>query len=497
MRQNTENIIKPRESVIALLIIGLALIYIPFKIASYGWTPADDATRHSAFATVNKEWSDIVVIKPEYSADHNPGWHSVLRFIHKIGANKTNLLRFSFIGLFLFVNFAGIIVSPKPIAWFASLFLLLITEPGILGRLLLGRPYLFSFAITLLLFKLWSDQKLSIKSQIKLPISVILITLSVWIHGSWYLFLLIPFSFFLAGKNKAALQLFACIIAGTLLGALLSGDFAGFLRFHTFATINIFSEKTFNWLLVTEFRAGNIPIIWLLVAVPIIFYLSNINKLNPRELLSDPVFMMVLLNWMLGIMTIRFWIDWGLPALMYWLSFRISDVLNSSDIFKEPRIKYGLTLFMIVSTVFVATNDGGGRFSKAVFDQPIDFSEERLKGWAPEPGAIIYSNNMGVFYKHFHAYPEMPWKYILGFESALMPDEDRKILRNIGYNFGRTEEFLPWINKMRPGDRMILYGNLKDVPNTEWIQGSRFCWIGRKTASATANITTPPTSDTP
>jgi len=497
MWQKIENLIKSREALLSLLLISLALLYIPFKVTSYGWMPGDDAKRHSAFATVNKEWSDIVVIKPEYSSDHNPGWHSILRVVHKMGADKTNLLRFSFIGLFLLVNFTGLFVAPKPVAWLAAFFTLLITEPGILSRLLLGRPYLFSFAVTLVLLKIWSDTDLKLKTSTKLIISTLLITLAVWIHGSWYLFFLIPFAFFLAGFNKISLQLSACIVAGTLLGALLTGDFIAFFNYHIFATLDIFNEKTFNWLLVTEFRAGNVPFIWLLPVIPIIFWLVKNNKYKLSSLLSDPVFMLILLNWMLGIMTVRFWVDWGLPALMYWLSLRISDVIDSTDIFKQPRIKYGLMLFLLASTVFLATNDGGGRYSRSVFDQPIDFSEERLKGWAPEADGIVYSNQMGVFYNHFHAYPEAPWKYILGFESALMPDEDRKILRNIGYNFGRTEEFLPWINKMRPGDRMILYGNLKDVPNTEWIQGSRFCWIGRKTASATANITTPPTSDTP
>ena len=300
---------------------------------------------------------------------------------------------------------------------------------------------------------------------------------------------MIPFSFLLAGKMKESLLLTLCVITGTLIGAAMTGNFVDFLSYHFNATLNIYSEKTFNWLLVTENYSGVqttyfIPFLFAIIALCIYK-----KKLTFKELTTDPAFLLVLLSWLLSIEVIRFWIDWGRMALLFWLSYRFKDLIDSSETLKEPRVKYSLFLFVVCAVFFICTNDGGGRFSKDVFDQPIDFSEERLAGWAPEPGGIVYSDSMGVFYKHFYEYPTAPWKYILGFESAIMPDEDRKVLRRIGYNFRLPEEFLPWINKMTKADRLITIGSVGDFPQLESIRGARNYWIYRlKTATNTADL---------
>ena len=75
-------------------------------------------------------------------------------------------------------------------------------------------------------------------------------------------------------------------------------------------------------------------------------------------------------------------------------------------------------------------------------------------------------------------YPTEKWKYILGFESAIMKQEDKQTLRDIGYS-GLEESYSPWVKKMTEKDRLILRSKLTSFPELEWTRGNRTWWIGR------------------
>ena len=80
----------------------------------------------------------------------------------------------------------------------------------------------------------------------------------------------------------------------------------------------------------------------------------------------------------------------------------------------------------------------------------------------PDPGGILYTDDMRVFYQLFAAHPRAPWRYIVGYEPALMPPEDLATLRRIlaarsGPNFER------WVARMQPADRLVLR-SLEGVP---------------------------------
>ena len=483
------NIIKNRESGILLLIILSALIFIPFKILSYGWTPSDDANRHVAFSTIDAKWSDILIIDDKYDTDHNAGWHQILRFLHKhCGFAKEDLMFFSVAGLFLLLNICGIITSPSPISWCVVLLMMLNIDGSIAYRMIMGRPFLFSCATTLVILYLWSFNSYEKRKPsqkiiwLKYLITLTSLSLSVWIHGSWYLFLIIPISFFIAGKTEDSLKLTACIILSTVIGAFLTGDFTNFLYFQFFATFSIFSEPTFNWLLVGEFAAGYQPVNWGLWVATIIFL--SIKKCNYKlkDIGNDPVFIMILLSWMGSIWVYRFWLDWGRIALMLWLSYKIYDIIKSSCSLNNPRIRYCLSLFVIICLVLCFVNDSEGRYTKAAMIQPIDFYSEqtldKLKGWEPGDGGIVYSTRMECFYQHFYMYPSAKWKYILGFEPAIMKQEDRQTMRDIDYT-GMEESYSPWVKKMTEKDRLILRTKLYTFPELEWKKGNRTWWIGR------------------
>ena len=486
-----EKIIKPKESLILLILIIASFVYIPFKILSLGWTPPDDANRHVAFATLdpNTKWSDILVMDERFDSDHNAGWHSILRFLYKYCSfDKQDLMFFSVTALFLLVHICGIICAPSPISWCIAVLIILGFDKEPL-RFLLGRPYLASYAVLLIMLRLWSIESFP-KSNLKIlnniwfkySITIIALTLGVWIHGSWYLYLLIPFSFFLAGKNKDALKLTLCIFVSTIIGSLLTEDFWGFLKFHYLIAFTIFSEKTYNWLLAKEFACGIQPVYWILPVGLLLFL--RIKKCNYKinYLANDSIFVFTLLCWLCSIYVIRFWIDWGRISLILWVSILVGNLISTFDSLKIPRIKYSLALFILTSLIACYTNDCNGRYTKPVLKQPIDFynasTKDLLKDWKPLDGGIIYSIEMNCFYLHFFQYPNTNWKYVTGFEPAIMKSEDKLTLRNIYYS-NLEEDFTPWINKMTKKDRLILDHELASFPQLEWIRANRHWWIGR------------------
>jgi hypothetical protein len=88
---------------------------------------------------------------------------------------------------------------------------------------------------------------------------------------------------------------------------------------------------------------------------------------------------------------------------------------------------------------------------------------------------------MAFFYNTFYKNPQGNWRYILGFEPALMPEEDLKILRQMEWNHFDLASYEPWIKKMRPQDRLEVPGAAPPpMPELEWHAGARNLWIGRK-----------------
>ena len=77
---------------------------------------------------------------------------------------------------------------------------------------------------------------------------------------------------------------------------------------------------------------------------------------------------------------------------------------------------------------------------------------------------------MRFFFNTFYKNPQADWRYILGFEPALMLPEDLKVYRAIQRGGRAVETYEPWIKKMRPEDRLadgrpIRAGSL---PPLEW-----------------------------
>ena len=51
--------------------------------------------------------------------------------------------------------------------------------------------------------------------------------------------------------------------------------------------------------------------------------------------LNGPLFLLVVVGWLLGLKVYRFWSDWGLPAAMVWMALQFQQV-GSSESTGEP-----------------------------------------------------------------------------------------------------------------------------------------------------------------
>ena len=65
------------------IIVLSTLILTPLKILSYGFVPGGDARRHIAKAFTDKSDGQVVMLRPGFTLDHNPGWEWVLRRVQK------------------------------------------------------------------------------------------------------------------------------------------------------------------------------------------------------------------------------------------------------------------------------------------------------------------------------------------------------------------------------------------------------------------------------
>jgi hypothetical protein len=126
-----------------------------------------------------------------------------------------------------------------------------------------------------------------------------------------------------------------------------------------------------------------------------------------------------------------------------------------------------------------------------------------LEGWMPDKGGIFYSADMSLFYQTFFKNPDGDWRYILGFESTFMPEEDFKVFHSVLWNNGDGKAYAPWVKKMRPQDRLVVRGGgtgQPDIPGLDWYYGVSGVWLGRvpRTNSiaipVTTAVTNPPAS---
>lgn len=307
-----------------------------------------------------------------------------------------------------------------------------------------------------------------------------LVASSVWIHASWYLFALPVAAFFIAREWRAGGRLMLCTAAGVIMGASLTGHPYLFLK-QTFIHMKLaFANVSAQRLLVGEFQSfsGDASIVFLVLGI--LLWRKVRGKWDIR-IVYNPIFVLAMLGWALGFVATRFWTDWGMPAAIFWVTAELSNLFHEKvDALSWKR---AFTAFAVAGVLFLAvTTDSNSRWTYNLNTEYLSQDNEKQAEWLPEPGGIIYADDMRIFYQTFFKNPKAPWRYILGFEPAMMPPDDLAILRKIHWNFAAGEAFKPWVEKMQPGDRMVIYGAYNGkppIPGLEWNYTATNIWIGR------------------
>ena len=462
---------------VGAILLGLV---IPLKIMSYGYIPRDDATRHVAKVVAEKPWSEILVMRPELaSEEHHPGWQAILGALHhKLDWGTDQLMFFSVCGLFVLTWLAAFVFQKRPEAMLIALFVAALLAPAPFTRLIFGRPFLIMTAVFLILLQLWVRAEKISRTQ--LIASTLLIAFSVWCHGSWYLFALPVAAFVLVGQWKKAFSIFACWIAGTLLGATLTGHPFSYIVHAVQHLMTTMGSHSLTRMLVTELRPDAGELIFA-GAVALLLVWRRARGEWKREVVFNPLFVMAALGWFLGLKVARFWVDWGFPAALLWMAMEFEAILESR-LARESLRSAALACVAAAGVYIATTRDIGDRWTKDLTVEYLTPDVPEMKPWLPETGGIIYSADMEVFFRTFYKNPHADWKYILGFEPGVMPQEDLEILRKIQWNLFTPKAYEPWVKKMRPQDRMILLQGASAPPNIgglEWHYAASDTWIGR------------------
>jgi hypothetical protein len=313
-----------------------------------------------------------------------------------------------------------------------------------------------------------------------IAVSTVLFALAAWIHGSWYLLALVVAAFGLAAQWRTALWVGGCWLGGSFLGGLLTGHPISFLWNEINIAINCFGNNQVQRVLVDEFKPsdGAFPTILL---TGLILVIRGVSGRWTWKSVNNPIFMLMVLGWVLGLRVIRFWVDWSLPALVLWTALEFHE--HFERLFTRHSFRrLGITAGLCAALFFAATSDLKGRWTNNLMTEYLSKDNPETAEWLPDDGGIIYSAYMGVFYDTFFKNPNGKWKYILGFESTFMPPEDLHILRNIQWNYYAPKAYEPWVAKMRPQDRMVILGPSSTpppIPGLEWKNAVRETWVGR------------------
>ena len=462
----------------------LVLLFIALKICAYGYLPGGDMRRHVGKAFTDKPNTEIVVMVPGYTADHSPGWEWLLKELHQCaGWGKDALVSFSIVSLLLCIFIAPLPWLRRPEAWLLALLTVFLTRPSLLGnRLSQGRPLVLTEAILIALLFAWTRPNSDRPSRWKIVLTCVGFSLSVWIHGAWYLWVVPLAAFFLAGAWRSGLWLTACYAVGTFIGAVLSGHPFGLLTTALTNAASIYREHPPQWMLVGELAPdrGDIATV---AALVLIFLASRLPGRQKARAASSvwlrPVVALMVLCWVLGFKVDRFWADWGIPAALVWMTVYYQEFLEE---FQAVAVSKRLAAVALIAAplYLAATNDTDRRYTGNLTQPFLSAEDPALQGWFPDHNGIFYSVQMDLFYDTFYTNPRGDWRYILGFEPALMPDEDLKIMRRIVWNQEDPQAYLPWIQKMRPEDRLSIYSNARpNLPQLEWLDAAQFIWIGR------------------
>ena len=463
------------------LVCLAALLLVPLKIIGYGFLPPDDVLRHAAKIISGKDWTQVLVMREGITIDHNAGWHAILGLVHQAtGANAEGLATFSIAflcALFLIVPFAFL---RRPEAWLVALVAACTAWPPLILRLAQGRPFLLMMTCVSAILFLWVKEGAR-KRPAVLVASTLLVALASWVHGGWYTYWLPAAALIAALRFKDGFSLLGCWAVGSFLGGLLTGHPFHFLQEQLEIPLAAFGNHSLHRMLVTEFfpSGGYYEVVAL---VPLALLARAAAGLWTKDVWRNPALLLAVIGWVLGLQIQRFWLDWGLPALVVWLGMEAKDHF---DRFLPREALARLVVACIASAAFYfgCTADLNSRWTDNLTKTHLDANDPEQAAWMPGDGGIVYADSMVVFYDMFFRHPTAPWRYVLGFEPAFMPEDDLAVYRLIQWNSFAPEAYAGWVAKMRPEDRLIVRrrpGAKPAIEGLDWKYLATDTWVGRR-----------------
>jgi hypothetical protein len=192
-------------------------------------------------------------------------------------------------------------------------------------------PYMLTDFVVMTILLLWSrrtepDQK-DCPRRVALVFTPLLVAASAWIHGSWYMLVLPGAAILFAGYWRSAMAYGGCWLAGSFLGCALTGHPWEFLAQSVRHMFGVFGNSVVNRQLESEFYPsdGETSAVLLVIAICSGALCQQMQSL-PK--LCNPIFVMMVLGWVLGLKMRRFWWDYGIPAFMLWVAFELQDQLG-------------------------------------------------------------------------------------------------------------------------------------------------------------------------
>lgn len=470
--------------ILTRVIVGLALLYIPVRILSLGFLPPDDALSHCAKVASGKEWHEILVLRDDIKLDTHPGWHAILGAVDKLTRGGPEpLVFFSVVFLFFVFSMVPVTLMKRPEAWLLAFLVVLTAGPSWIQRLMHGRPFIISMAALMAICLSWPRLEQRRIPRTTLALLTFSVAAATWIQCSWYLFLVPLACFFLARRWRAGLALAGCMTVGVAVGSLLTGHPLTFLRetvlqdFRAVGTpadqIQIAGELTSQF---PDFRITA-------VVAGILAWSALRRRTAAKDILRDPVLILAALCWLLGQIWGRFWFDWGVPAALIWLATTFEGEFRSLIGARSGK-RCLLACVLGASICVTATTDVRSRWTASLRREYLVADDPALEGCLPEPGGIIYSDSMALFYRMFFKNFHAPWRYVVGIEPTMMRPDDFKTYQNLLRHQGREPKaFEPWVRKMRPEDRLILFVSSGRPPAiagiVEWCYLKDGLWAGR------------------
>ncbi len=308
----------------------------------------------------------------------------------------------------------------------------------------------------------------------------LLIACCTLVHGIWYLWALPVAAFFIAGEFRWGIGVGIAWLAGSFLGALFTGHPIGSLLY---ALRDRPADGQFGReqpeAMVTELRPFSGDFLGLSVLGGLLI-LRRLGGINARPGKTAPCSGWCAFAGCWGSKPTGSWADWGWPALMILVVSDLQLILEARLSFDSPK-RLALAVGLAVMTFLATTNNSSSGWTQNTDTGYLTQDNRTSKAGCRTRAASSIPPTSSSFSRRFSKNPTADWKYILGFEPALMPDEDFAVYRTIRGTHGKAWAFLPWVNKMRPQDRlMIRGGGQPPLSQLEWKydEGSDI-WIGR------------------